>query len=130
MADVYSEIDFLADLPLYQDEKPYYVLPSEKEQIDIHSKDLSNLEYEVHKVKVSDVRDCKSDYTLDTAGFQIVQNASKNLVINDLNDLRGYKEETEAVLREVFPEAIHIHCYDYLVSYPSSFESLAQAILY
>jgi hypothetical protein len=110
----------LADLPLYQEEKPFYILPGVDEQIDIQKERLTNLHFTSHQVHISDIRN-REEYTLNNAGFEVVPHTSKNLKIHDLAQLAYYKEEIEAFFKVIFPEAVYVRRYDYCVRYTPYF---------
>ena len=50
MPKIVATIDFLADLPLYDTEKPYFYLPGKDQEIDPEDPRLNNLEFESHTV--------------------------------------------------------------------------------
>lgn len=120
-----GKISFLKQDPLYSQEKPYLVLlpPSQDVEID-RSIPRSNLLYEYHLVEIGDVRGHAEKYQIEECGFQYFQHTT---AVNSLPGLHGdgptredidtYKDETEAVLKDLF-QAEHVVCYDLRVSAP------------
>jgi hypothetical protein len=97
-----AEIEFLADLPLYQTEKPYLCLLSPERGIDPDQVRLDNLEFEKHSnIKVEDIRE-HPELQLDDCGFEYLQHQSAISEFTDPADVEVYKQETEGLLRDRF----------------------------
>lgn len=101
MPDVESKIDFLSDLPLYNVEKPFLVLPLAGTSVNPESYRITNIELEAKPVLIKDIRG--KDLSSSKNGFQIVQHTSKNLKFDGLESLKVHKKETEDLLSDVFP---------------------------
>jgi len=111
MPDVTADIEFLADLPLYQKEKPYLALLPPREDRDPDKQRLDNLEFEVHRgITITDIRDTKG-FTIEKCGFEVVSHESQHLAFRDVADVDAYKRETEHLLRTTLG-AVHVLCYD------------------
>jgi hypothetical protein len=97
-----AEIEFLADLPLYQTQKPYLYLPSPEQQIDPDQVRLDNLEFEKHSnIKVEDIRE-HPELRLDDCGFEYFQHETAISKFTDPADVDAYERETEDLLRDRF----------------------------
>src|SRR5436190_7366703 len=99
MPDIIADIEFLADLPLYQKEKPYLALLPPSPDRDPDKERLDNLEFEVHHgIAITDIRNSK-DFTIDKCGFEVLSHESQYLAFQDVEDVDAYKRETENLLR-------------------------------
>jgi hypothetical protein len=97
-----AEIEFLADLPLYQTEKPYLCLLSPEQKIDPDQVRLDNLEFEKHSnIKVEDLRE-HPELRLDDCGFEYIQHETAISEFTNPADVDAYKRETESLLRDRF----------------------------
>jgi hypothetical protein len=97
-----AEIEFLADLPLYQAEKPYLCLLSPEQKIDPDQVRLDNLEFEKHSnIKVEDIRE-HPELRLEDCGFEYFQHRTTISEFTNPADVDAYKRETEDVLRDRF----------------------------
>ena len=114
MPSVHARLDFLADLPLYQDEKPYVVLLPAHEKRDPDQR-LNNLEWEAHDVLVTDIRGLSDTLDIDRCGFQVIRHKAASLGFDSIPDLRAYQKETETLLKERYPSS-HVVCYELKVS--------------
>jgi hypothetical protein len=111
MPDITADIEFLADLPLYQLEKPYLALLPPSADRDPDKERLNNLEFEVQRgIAITDVRNRK-DFTIEECGFEALHHESQYLAFCDVVDVNAYKMETEILLRDNFG-AVHVLCYD------------------
>jgi hypothetical protein len=110
MPDITADLEFLADLPLYQYEKPYLALLPLSANRDPDKERLDNLEFEVRGgIPVTDVRG-QAGFTIERCGFEVLKHESQCLVFNGVEDVEAYKRETEMLLRERFG-AVHVECY-------------------
>lgn len=97
-----ADIEFLADLPIYQTEKPYLCLLPPDQNIDPDHVRLDNLEFEKHSdVGVEDMRE-HPELRLDDCGFEYIQHKSTISEFTDPADVDAYKRETEGLLRDRF----------------------------
>ena len=111
MPDIKASIDFLADIDLYQYEKPYAALASPG-TVAVGEDQLHNLQWETHRdVHVTDIRGNEKLYTLEDCGFQIVRSPGHKSVYTKLDDLEKYKRGTEHLLRGLL-KATQVHCYE------------------
>ncbi|TAQ87153.1 hypothetical protein B7494_g4531 [Chlorociboria aeruginascens] len=100
MPNIISSIDHLADLPLYETVKPYVVLSTQLDSGNITTK---NVVFESREnIEITDIRGKDEQYTLDTAGFQIMQHKTDVERFETMEDLIKYQEETAACLKEFF----------------------------
>ncbi|KAH8601748.1 hypothetical protein B0O99DRAFT_607358 [Bisporella sp. PMI_857] len=116
MPSITAEVSFLADIPLYEEEKPYLVLLSPENELD-SSIPRSNLQYENHDVSIEDIRQNLGQYNIANCGFQVLQHQSKvsfsnALEENSLSTVDAYKRETEQLLAASL-DATHVVCYDF-----------------
>lgn len=129
MSCVKGRISFLADLPLYQTEKPYLALLSPKANSLIDPAiPRHNLEWEDHILKVKDIRN-STEYHLGTTGFEVHRHHSKvKEVTQDSkcthSNVAAYQRETETFLKG-YLDALWINCYGFRVSLlPSTLREL------
>ena len=113
---VIASLTFLKPLPLYDTEKPYFlVMPG---SVDSSAFRKTNLEYSTKEgVTIEDVRDRGlSSFDLEEDGFQFLNYEPKTLLGKDNENIETYCQEiTELVSREY--NAAHAVCYDYRVGY-------------
>ena len=123
MPDIQATLEFLADIPLYQIEKPFLALLSPSQLVD-RNFPRENLQWEHHdKINIKDVRDDPFNYTIEKCGFQVLQHRSKIESFNLAIDVNMYKMETEMLLKNELG-AEHVYCYDLRVNHyitPHSF---------
>jgi hypothetical protein len=106
-----AEIEFLADLPLYQIEKPYLCLLSPEQKIDPDRVRLDNLEFEKHSnIKIEDIRE-HPQLRLDDCGFEYVQHKTAVSEFTNPADVYTYKRETEGLLTDRFA-AVRVLTYE------------------
>ena len=97
-----AEIDFLADLIIYQAEKPYLCLLSPDQKIDPDQVRLDNLQFEKHSnIKVEDIRE-HPELHIDDCGFEYVPHVSAISGFTEPDDVDAYKQETERLLKDRF----------------------------
>ena len=113
MSCVETSIEYLAKIPLYDDEKPFLALTRLEDGHDPDKERLSNLIYETHAVKITDIRSCK-EFHIDEAGFQVLKHASSVRCLKDIPGMQRYKTETEQLLEDFF-KAIRVVCWDFRV---------------
>lgn len=106
---VVANLPFIADLPLYSAEKPYTVIPLAGSS----TPSAGNVEITQRQVQVGDLRHL--GFTLGKNGVQVVNHESKYLDAWDHAAVKAYKKETEAVLREVIPDAEYVLTWDFRV---------------
>ena len=115
MPDLATSIEFIADLEIYQTEKPYYVLVAAESKIDVASTKTTNLEFESHKVNVKDISSISHNYTLENAGFLVKKHTTSCMPIESRDAVRAYEIETQDFLRDHF-KASHVVTYETRVS--------------
>lgn len=116
MPNVKADIEYLANIPLYEVEKPYLALlpPSEGYDPDEHRTD--NLEYETaHGMSITDIRG-SDEFKLEKCGFQVMKHTSNIKSVSSIEDIEAYKRETEKLLTKQLG-ATHVHCYDVKVGH-------------
>src|SRR4051794_8334916 len=73
--DIDTTIDYLANLPLYDEETPFFVYPSLATDYDPDDPKLSNVQFEKHKITVRSIRGREAELGLDKSGFQVLNHA-------------------------------------------------------
>ncbi|KAI2637744.1 hypothetical protein GGS26DRAFT_425865 [Hypomontagnella submonticulosa] len=102
MPDITASFNFLVRSPRYENEKPYTITPS-AERTDIEESARSNIEMERHDgIKITDIRDFKSDINMDTHGFRVLPHVTKYPRLDKLAYCKGYKKETAELLERAF----------------------------
>lgn len=111
MPDLISSMEFLSDIPLYDVEKPYYVMPSADADFDPEFA-TTNLEFTRHQdILFRDVRGHEAEFSIEKNGFQILKHESKNTILETVDQLNAYKFEIEQMLKELF-KGVHAVCYE------------------
>ncbi len=113
MSCVETSLEYLAKIPLYDDEKPFLALTRLEDGHDPDKERLSNLVYETHAVKITDIRLCR-DFHIDEAGFQVLKHPSSVRSLKDIPGMQNYKTETEKLLTGFF-KALRVVCWDFRV---------------
>jgi len=112
MPDIQANLEFLANLPLYETEKPYLALVPPRPDFDPDTERMDNLEWETHTdITITDIRGQIDILTIDKCGFQVMQHSTGVKEFDGVKDLRAYREETEALLRDTL-QASYVLCYD------------------
>ncbi len=120
MATVKTSLAFLADIPLYDREKPYFIIPAVENSIDPNDPRITNVQLVEHPTDVIDARG--KTFRVEDNGFQVIYHKSHCLNITDIRALNDYKAETESFLSSVFPDAEHIYTYDCRVRLVQAFK--------
>ena len=116
MPDIQANLEFLADIPLYETEKPYLALVPPRPGFDPNTERMDNLEWETHSgIAITDIRGQSDTLTIDKCGFQVMQHSTRVTEFDRAEELRAYREETEALLRDTL-QASYVLCYDLKVS--------------
>ena len=111
MPDIKASIDFLANLDLYNHEKPYAALASPGTVV-VGEDQLHNLQWETHRdVHVTDIRGNEKLYNLEECGFQVVRSPGHQSVYTNLEELEKYKRGTEQLLSTLL-KPTQVHCYE------------------
>ena len=111
MNAVKTTLDFLADSPVYNTQKPFVVLRDINHRGRHRNAQLTNIEWDIRPVLVNDLRLQSNDFTLESAGFQILDHVSSHLRFTDVASMSKYQQETESTLTQLF-EADFVLCYD------------------
>lgn len=112
MPDVQASLEFLADLPLYEHEKPFLALITPHDGFNPDRERMDNLEWENHRdIIIRDIRGQNEPLTVNACGFQVSQHSTRISKFDDPDALRAYRDETERLLSSVFPES-QVVCYD------------------
>jgi thiamine pyrophosphate-dependent acetolactate synthase large subunit-like protein len=119
MSSILGRICFLADLPLYNTEKPFLALlaPDVNARLD-PAIPRHNLEWEEHILSVRDIRD-RTGYQLETSGFEACRHQSqiRNIIHGSKvthADVEAYQRETATFLKAHL-DALWITCYGFRV---------------
>ncbi|OTA95610.1 hypothetical protein M434DRAFT_393664 [Hypoxylon sp. CO27-5] len=110
--DIQTTIDFIADLPIYGEEKPFFLHPSASVDVDIDGIRTTNVEWDRQPVTVYSMRN-KDNISLEKTGFCYVKHESKYIPSQGMNTdiITKYRKESEDLLRSLF-NAEFVHCYD------------------
>lgn len=113
--DIQTTIDFLADLPIYEEEKPYYLHPSATANDHLDEVRITNVEWNTKCVTVHSMRD-KVDISLEKNGFCYIKQESTCIPKPGMgiDAVSNYCKEGEDLLRSIF-DAEFVHCYDFKV---------------
>lgn len=110
-----SELSFLADIPLYEAEKPYQLF------ISIPGVEESNVQTEKHSyIEITDVRGHEDAFNLDNPGFQFIRSpsaaAQRLSEFSPKQDelVNAYLADVMAILRREL-QTQHIICFDWRV---------------
>jgi hypothetical protein len=106
--DIHAPVRFLKPDPIYDEEKPYYILarpPPEMQR--------SNINYVSFTTKVHDVRDQMKSFSLLDEGFEWI-NHQLTFDVNDESSIDRYVTEMETVVKKHLG-AKRVHVYDYVV---------------
>ncbi|KAF2116370.1 hypothetical protein BDV96DRAFT_686742 [Lophiotrema nucula] len=124
--DISTSIDFVADLPLYREEKLYFLnLPAaETAGADFDSIQTTNIQWNRPSVKIQSMRD--KNLTLDRNGFCYLQHGSEHIQDVRLGAewIPKYRKETEDLLRDVLKPDF-VLCYNHKIrkNAPIKFDS-------
>ncbi|TVY78522.1 Aspirochlorine biosynthesis protein N [Lachnellula suecica] len=114
-------LTYLADLPLYKDEKPFYALlrpteaflarPPGEDWVPEHP--LSNLEFEVHhNIPVHNLRGQEETFSAQKNGFEVLCHMSSLWqVLNTPSAIEAYKREVDELLYTKF-NAVHTFTFE------------------
>lgn len=112
MPNISTEITFLANIPLYDTEKPYFLFwaAGDEKQKPIPS---TNIQWQTQEdILVKDIRGKEKDFTLKSNDFEILYHLSGvSFPITSVEDMERYKRETETLLKQNF-NARAIYCYE------------------
>ena len=100
MPDLATSIEHLADLELYETEKPYCILLSSEDVPDGVPTD--NLVFTRHDTVVRDIRGNEDDYVLEKSGFTLLNHSAQSTNFKTLHGLQQYQEETQVLLGQHF----------------------------
>ncbi|KAI3528608.1 hypothetical protein CSPX01_16116 [Colletotrichum filicis] len=111
--EIQTRADFLADLPIYEDEKPYYLHASDSASDRLDQIKITNVEWDTRPVTVRSMRD-NTNIGLDKTGFTYWKHESQYLPHRGMNEekVEKYRTEGEELLRSVF-DADFVRCYDF-----------------
>ncbi|KAI0104457.1 hypothetical protein F4814DRAFT_430833 [Daldinia grandis] len=108
-----TTIDFIADIPLYGEEKPFFLHPSATAKIGLDAINTTNVEWENKPVTVHSMRN-DTNISLEKNGFCYIQHETQYVpsLGVDTGVVKKYRAENEELLRSFF-KADFVHCYDY-----------------
>jgi len=111
MPPIRATLQFVADIPLYEVEKPYMVLPGRDQDIDPEDERLSNLKFESHdNILIEDMRNMRA-LSLSGNGFEYLQHKSQIHTFQEPGDVKDYKHETQEMLAARF-DAVKVITYE------------------
>jgi hypothetical protein len=112
MPAVQASLEYLQNLPLYDEEKPYWCFLTPREGFDPDKQRVDNLEFEAHKnIIIQDIRESSTEISLEECGFQVIPHKTKYLSFETADVVVAYKAETEDLLQRTFG-AVYVVCYD------------------
>jgi hypothetical protein len=121
-------LSYLADLPLYKSEKPFYALISPTEEflaldqgepfVPEHS--LSNLEFQVHhNIPIQNLRGQDETFSVQKHGFEVLSHVSSAWQkLNSPDAIEAYKREVDELLVQKFG-AVYAYTFETRVHSPS-----------
>ena len=111
MPDVHAaSIDFLADLDLYNHEKPFVALASPG--VKIRDDQLNNLQWETNdNVTIRDVRGFEDRFVLDDCGFQLIKHSTQSLEFSTADHINDYRHETQNLLNSLLGNS-RVRCWE------------------
>lgn len=105
------KIDFIADIDLYNHEKPFAALASPG-TVTVGEDQLQNLQWQTHgDIDIVDIRGIEEQFTLDECGFQIVKHPGQKVSYATTDELELYKQEIGQLLSSLLG-AVKVHCYE------------------
>jgi len=112
MLQVQSTLDFIQDLPLYKEERPYVFTPDGDIELDESHPTLNTVKLHDVPVTLTDIRD-SNEFALGVSGFEKADHTSKvNLSrIHDRDAREEYRKETAAFL-EKYLDAEYVFTYN------------------
>jgi hypothetical protein len=120
MPSIDAELTFLANIPLYDKEKPYHILLAVGDPVNNDPTiPLGNLQWEEHQINLHDMRELSDGIGMDVCGFEVLQHPTKVSLaeafdVLDMNTMDEYKNETSEYLKDRF-SAVYVTCYDFRV---------------
>jgi len=107
--NVLASMNFIADSPLYKNEKPYHF-----ESSTIPGDVMTNLVFETHHgIPVQDVRGREDTFSIDYDGFKYLKHTSKvSSQVGTTEYIYEYLEEITSLIKKEF-EAAKVICYDF-----------------
>ncbi|KAN0114721.1 hypothetical protein V8E51_004265 [Hyaloscypha variabilis] len=112
MPAVQASLEYLQNLPLYQDEKPYWCFLPPHEGFDPDTQRVDNLEFEDSpEITIEDIRELDHDANIEICGFEVLSNTSKFSHFDNREDVMQYRLESELVLKKRLG-AVYVKCYD------------------
>lgn len=114
---IHTYIDFIADLPEYEEEKPFYLHPSASADVDLERLKTTNVVWLNQSVAVCSMRG-DDNVGLERSGFCYIEHMSKYLPSPSvtLDSVSQYRKENEELLKSVF-NAEFTYCYDFKVRF-------------
>lgn len=111
MPSVHTTLDFLANLPRYETEKPFQAFPlADHLPADLEPSSLSNVEFHPQKVEIHDLRN-GGDFNLSTSGFQLITDKVTSAKIDTIEAMEKYKADIEKIIYNIVG-ADFVKCFD------------------
>ncbi|KAH6690775.1 hypothetical protein BKA61DRAFT_715511 [Leptodontidium sp. MPI-SDFR-AT-0119] len=112
MPQVNATLEYLQNLPLYGEEKPYWCFFAPREGLNLNVQRLDNLEFEAREnIPINDLRHTSKKADINECGFQVVSHLSKFSSFNNTEKIEDYRVETEQLLKNTLG-ALYVKCYD------------------
>jgi hypothetical protein len=100
---MHTSLKFLVDDPIFEDEQPYELFGAVLKPSVKPPPKLTNCSYHVKTgVTIKDVRDCKSDFSLDEQGFTFVKHRTSCPLSAEHFEATGRDPENQVVLSYLY----------------------------
>ncbi|KAH9205980.1 hypothetical protein DL95DRAFT_489082 [Leptodontidium sp. 2 PMI_412] len=112
MPQVNATLEYLQNLPLYGEEKPYWCFFAPREGLNLNVQRLDNLEFEAREnIPINDLRHTSKKADINEYGFQVVSHLSKFSSFDSSEKIKGHRVETEQLLKNTLG-SLYVKCYD------------------
>lgn len=112
MPAVFAALEYLQKLDLYNHEKPYWLYVTPRQELELNTQLVNNLEFETWEgILIQDIRQMHTKADINECGFQVIPHESTVRDFSCKADIQAYKDETEWLLQKTFA-AVHVKCYD------------------
>ncbi|KAH8173483.1 hypothetical protein LIA77_07738 [Sarocladium implicatum] len=110
--NVEASFKFIKWLELYKTEKPFQIFANIPD--DAKDQRLSNVDFEEEPTRVTDIRGCEGDYSLDANGLAVVKHESRTSDFTNRETIENdYLPEVESLLREQLEGVDKVFVFDW-----------------
>lgn len=114
MPAVLATLDYLQNLPLYEDVKPYCGFRPPQDGFDPDVDRFDNLEFEERSnIPIENIRELDRNFLIDDCGFEVISHQSNVVQFDEPAHVKKYKAETEQLLEDAH-QAVYVKCYDFV----------------